>query len=152
MNTLFYLIVIPIVVYLTVRKLDVRYKVSGNRGLLIVACVLFGASLSLPSPQIDGQNTQFLTHLLGGGVFTGLLWLYFEPVRKQQRWYIELLHLFIIVSTLGVLNELYELFAYEIHIKSEPVTDTSWDLLANTLGVILFYGCYRTIKYFQRKK
>ena len=85
-------------------------------------------------------------------MFTGLLWLYFEPVRKQQRWYIELLHLFIIVSTLGVLNELYELFAYEIHIKSEPVTDTSWDLLANTLGVILFYGCYRTIKYFQRKK
>lgn len=152
MYMLFYLVVIPVIVYVIVRKLDARHNVSGNTQLLIAACILFGASLFIPSPQIHGQDTQFLTHLFGGGVFTGLLWLYFKPVFKHRRWYIELLHLFVIVSALGVLNELYELLAHEIHIKSEPIIDTSWDLLANTLGIILFYGCYRTIKYIQRKK
>lgn len=147
---LIYLVVIPLIVYIVVRKLDTRLHVEGNRPLLIVACVLFVVSIFLPSPLIGGEDTEFLTHLLGGGVFVGLLWLYFQSIMKKRLWYIELLQLFALVSTLGVLNELFELFMHEVGITSEPLTDTSWDLLANTLGILLFYAGYQAIKYGKR--
>lgn len=147
MTILIYLLFIPLIVYIVARYLDVRYKVGGNQLLLAVACVLFGLSILLPSPAINGEDTEFVTHLLGGGIFTGLLWLYFKPVIKPQRWYGELFQILVLVSLLGVGNELFELLMHSLGITSEPLTDTSWDLLANTLGVFLFYACYRLTKY-----
>ena len=46
------------------------------RWLLYVACVLFFISWYLPSPLIEGRDTSFTTHFVGGGLFTGLLWVY----------------------------------------------------------------------------
>ena len=46
------------------------------RWLLYLACVLFFISWYLPSPLIDGRDTSFTTHFVGGGLFTGLLWIY----------------------------------------------------------------------------
>lgn len=144
-----YLVVIPLIVYVAIRKLDAHYKVGGNKILLMAACVLFGASILLPSPRIGGEDTEFFTHLFGGGVFTGLLWLYFLPRIKRRVWYIELLHLFTLVSVLGVLNELFELLTHSLGLNPKSLSDTSWDLLANALGVALFYGVYRTMKLFK---
>lgn len=146
MDKLIYLVVIPIAVYGVVRWLDKRYAVNGNHALLITACVLFSVSLFLPSPIIDGEDTEFFTHLLGGGVFSGLLWLYFLSHIKPHRWYVELLHLFVLVSVLGVANELFELLTYALGFNPKSLSDTSWDLLANTLGVFLFYGGYKIWK------
>lgn len=150
MSILIYLFVIPVLVYLVVSVLDRRYRVNGNRFTLIATCVLFGLSLFLPSPIIDGEDTEFFTHLIGGGVFTGLLWLYFRAIIKPRVWYIELLHLFVLVSVLGVVNELFELLTYSIGINTKPLTDTTWDLFANTTGILLFYVVYRSIKYGKR--
>jgi hypothetical protein len=146
MNTLFYCLILPIIIYAVVRKLDAKYRIGGNRALLLAACVLFGVSIFLPSPLIHGQETQFWTHFLGGGVFMGLLWLYFRQWLKPRPWYVELAILYVATSALGVLNELYELFAHEIGWNPTPVTDTSWDLAANTLGILVFYGCFRLAK------
>jgi len=146
MDKFVYLIAIPVVVYSVVRWLDNRYKVGGNRALLIATCALFSASLFLPSPIIDGEDTEFLTHLFGGGVFTGLLWLYFRPLLRPRVWYVELAHLFVLVSVLGVANELFELLTHVLRFNPKSITDTSWDLLANTLGVILFYSGYKIWK------
>lgn len=146
-----YMAVLPIVIYIVVRMLDAKYRVNGSKLLLVGACLLFSLSLIIPSPKIHGQDTQFLTHLLGGGVFTGLIWLYFKPLMKNMAWYRELLYLYALVSGLGVLNELYELFSYEVlGQKQFPLTDTSWDLFANTLGMLLFYAVYRGGKYVKR--
>ena len=46
------------------------------RWILYVACLLFFISWYLPSPLIDGQDTSFTTHFVGGGLFTGLFWVY----------------------------------------------------------------------------
>lgn len=150
MDMLIYPIAIPVIVYVSVRYIDTRYKVRGNKWLLMAACLLFSSSLWLPSPVIDGEDTEFFTHLFGGGVFTGLLWLYFRSAIKQRRWYIELFHLFTIVSVLGVCNELFELLTHTLGLSPKSLGDTSWDLLANTLGVILFYVCYLATKYGKR--
>lgn len=147
MDSLIYLIGIPAAVYFTVRWFDARYKVGGSRWLLIAACTLFSASLFLPSPIIDGEDTEFFTHFFGGGVFTGLLWLYFAPYIRKQLWQNEFLQLFTLVSVLGVLNELFELLTHTLGLNPKSLSDTSWDLLANTLGVLLFYVVYRAIKY-----
>jgi hypothetical protein len=139
-----YVVVIPILVYVLGTKISHRYKLQSNKLLLAGAALLFSISLFIPSPLIHGRDTQFLTHVFGGGVFMGLICLYFRPlVTRDLRWYEELILLFMFTCTFGVINELYELFAFESGISSQSVTDTSWDLLANTLGVLLFFGIYK---------
>ena len=133
--------------YVVVRWLYKRYQVNGSRLLLATACFLFGVSIFLPSPYIDGESTEFLTHVFGGGVFCGLLWLYFQPQIHAQEWRKEVVALFVLVSALGVVNELFELVMHVLGFNPKSIADTSWDLLANTIGVFLFYAAYRTIKY-----
>lgn len=115
--------------------------------LLIIACLLYFISWYLPSPLIEGRNTAFTTHVVGGGLFSGVLWLY---VKQQLRWrstiLSEFITLFACVSALGVLNELAEFALVEFGIIRELVlTDTSWDLVANTLGVLIFWAAYMLI-------
>ncbi len=106
---------------------------------LILACFLFFISWYLPSPDIQGQYTAATTHFVGGGVFSGFLWLY---LKQQLRWkaslLIELASLFCVVSALGVTMELVELTAVEAGLFNLPLTDTSWDLLMNSLGAGAF--------------
>lgn len=51
------------------------------------------------------------------------------------------------VSSLGVINELYELLALHLGIYHESLDDTSWDLLANTVGALTFFVLYRVMKW-----
>jgi hypothetical protein len=146
MNTFIYAVLIPVAIYIVASKLATHFDIKNQRLLLVLACVLFGASIFFPSPPIYGEQTEFFTHFFGGGVFMGLIWLYFKPLFKAATWYYELAWLYVLTSALGVLNELYELFIYVVGLNTKPVTDTSWDLLANTLGVLAFYGCYRLAK------
>jgi len=144
-NTILYAAVIPAAVYMIVRRLDAWLKIGGSKLLLAISCLVFTLAVFVPSPRIHGDETQFFTHVLGG-IFVGLLWQYFRPLTKKMSWQREIIYLFAVVSALGVLNELYELFAYEVGFSDVPVTDTSWDLLANTLGVSLYYAAYQIQK------
>jgi len=148
----FYMIVIPVAVYLIASAINRHYKVRKSTLWLAVAAVLFSASLFLPSPQIQGIDTEFWTHFFGGGFFMGILYIYFRPLllrlfqTKELRWYHDLVLLFMFTSALGVVNELYELFAQQVGIHDESLEDTPWDLLANTLGLVVFYGVFRSAK------
>jgi len=111
--------------------------------LLFAACLIMFVSWSLPSPLIYGQQTQFTTHFVGGGLFTGLLWLYIKLVKHWHApWWLEAGSLFALVCTLGVTNELFEVVLYVTGHMPEGITDTSWDLLANTLGALTLYLVY----------
>lgn len=115
-----------------------------RNGLLLVACFCFFISWYLPSPLIHGINTQFTTHLVGGGIFSGLLWLYIQkPLHWNVSWLHELMAVFALVSSLGVLNELFELATVEAHLARLSGADTWWDLLANTFGALLVWLLYR---------
>lgn len=113
------------------------------RWLLYAACILFFISWYLPSPLIDGQDTSFVTHFVGGGVFTALLWVY---LKKAFRWrthrVAEVASLFALVSALGAVNELAELYMVQTGIATILLDDTSWDIFANTVGAAAAYLVY----------
>lgn len=136
-------IIVPILVYVVapyVVKLRGGDPARGRR-LLIIACLVFFVSWYLPSPLIDGEDTSFTTHFMGGGIFTGLLWLYLKRALVwKDVWWVEMLSLFALVSMLGCVNELFELLTVRIGISSIPLDDTNWDILANTLGSLVVYG------------
>ena len=116
------------------------------RWLLYLACGLFFVSWYLPSPLIHGQDTSFTTHLVGGGMFTGCLWLYLGyTYRLRMAWATQLASLFMMVSALGCLNELGELLAVELGLVHLTLTDTSWDIAANSLGALIVWVFYTTL-------
>lgn len=115
-----------------------------NRAILYAACLLFFVSWYLPSPLIDGRDTSFVTHFIGGGVFSALLWVYIartKSLRLPLAW--ELAVVFALVSALGALNELFELLLVRTNVASITLTDTSWDILANTLGALTAFALYK---------
>ncbi len=119
----------------------------GSSQFLLIAVLLYSVSWFLPSPLIGGINTAFSTHLMGGGMFSGFLWLYFKKnLQWQGGWMVELVSLFGFVSTLGVLNELAEFALVQLGLIRLSAIDTWWDLLANTLGALLFWVSYRLVR------
>lgn len=135
-------VVVPLCVYLVAEKLLGSHP--KERWLLLTACSLFFISYFLPSPLVHGQHTQYMTHLVGGGVFSGFLWLYIVRVKG---WELSLLQevasLFVLVCTLGVANELFEVVLYWSGHMPAGVSDTSWDLVANTTGALACFVAYK---------
>lgn len=151
MNMFIYVVVIPVLVCVGGWMIARHRHLRSHPLLLVLAALLFSVSMFLPSPLIHGGETQFLTHFFGGGIFIGLLCLYFWPlIHRELKWYEELAILFVLVSAFGVLNELYELFVEETGFADQPIWDTSWDLLANTLGAGTFFVVYKAINIAKR--
>lgn len=141
-------VVVPLVIALGLpRLLATRAAMKRqNRAILYAACLLFFVSWYLPSPLIDGKDTSFITHFVGGGVFSALLWVYVaraKSIRLSLAW--ELVAAFALVSSLGAINELFELLLVRLGIASITLTDTSWDILANTLGALAAFALYKII-------
>lgn len=137
---------VPLAILLLTPRVLARhgYSDKGKRWLLALACGLFFASWYLPSPLVDGQDMSLVTHLVGGGIFSGLLWLYLMGAMKLKlSWWGELLGLLALVSALGVTNELFELALVRSGLATILITDTSWDLLANTIGALAVFVVYR---------
>ena len=148
-------IIVPISIYLSAPFLLARITKRPARlnGLLLFGCILFFASWYLPSPLIQGKDTALTTHLVGGGIFSGILWLY---IKENLDWkssnLVEFISLYAFTSTLGVLNELFELVIVILGISRLSLTDTSWDLAANTLGMLLFWIAYKLVTPIVRSK
>ena len=135
-------VAVPLTFLLVLPRVLKKYTQNEKqyRLLLYVACALFFISWYLPSPLIDGQDTSFVTHFVGGGMFTGVLWLYVRySLQLKLRWFMDAAILFALVSALGSINELFELFLVQAHLARILITDTSWDILANTLGALLVF-------------
>lgn len=149
-------IFVPIVTYILLTQMPPfrLYKGRVNyRPLVAIAGFLFFISWYIPSPLIEGRDTSFMTHVLGGGIFSGFIWLYLVKTLQWRPKNIvtEAVSLYAFVSALGVLNELAELFLVKSGIVRLSLTDTSWDLVANTLGAFIFYLAYRMIRLFNAK-
>ncbi len=105
------------------------------RWLLYLACMLFFISWYLPSPLIEGRDTSFTTHFVGGGLFTGLVWVYLVlATRWRAHRLVMAFSVFALVSALGCVNELAELLMVKVGLARITLDDTNWDILANTLG------------------
>ena len=116
---------------------------EGPRWLLYLACGLFVVSWFLPSPLIEGRDTNFTTHFVGGGMFTGVVWYYLKlSLGWRGHWAIEAFSLFALVSALGCVNELFELVVVKTGLARISLDDTNWDIVANSSGALLVYVGY----------
>lgn len=89
-----------------------------------------------------------MTHFVGGGVFSAFLWHYIKRARRLKLSLIyDLGGLFALVSTLGAINELFELMLVQLQIANILISDTSWDILANSLGALTGYSIISLILY-----
>jgi hypothetical protein len=114
-----------------------------SRYLLVFGVIVLVICILLPSPHIEGQDTGSLKHF-GGGLFCGFLWLFlYRNAGLRLTPLVEFLSLYALVSMLGVAVELVELVGTRTHVLTGSTTDTSWDLLANTLGATTFWLLYR---------
>ncbi len=144
-NAIILSVTIPVLILTLVPRVVKHFGGEPKRYMpwLYAACVLYMISWWLPSPLIEGRDTSFTTHFLGGGVFTGLLWYYLkQSLGWKAHWLLEAFSLFALVSALGVANELLEIVLYVFHDMPNGISDTSWDLLANTFGALAFYLVY----------
>lgn len=72
---------VPLVLYfglpLLLKRLGARQSMQpAVRWWLLAATSIYLVSWWLPSPLIDGVDTSFTTHFVGGGVFCGVLGVY----------------------------------------------------------------------------
>lgn len=138
-------VLIPTLVYFIASAVITHFTGEPKKYLpwLFAGMALYVVSWWLPSPLIEGKDTNFSTHFVGGGLFTGFVWYYVKmSLQWKMHWLLEAFSLFALVSALGVANELFEIVLYTFGAMSHGITDTSWDLLANTLGALTFYGLY----------
>ncbi len=140
-------VAIPILGIVILPRLLPRHTEPRYRWLLYVAGLLFFVAWYLPSPLIDGQDTSLVTHFVGGGVYTGLIWMYLkQSLQLKSHWLLEAFSLFGLVSVLGCVNELAELLMVRTGIAKILLSDTNWDILANTIGAFVVFGSYSMFK------
>ena len=113
------------------------YRRHGRWLVVMVAAQLVASALSY---RFGGVLGNALLHGLGGGVAAALLFTYlvgtFEVAWSVR---VQAVGLFILVSTLGVLNELgeYVVELFHLAVYSEDTHDTWRDFTANTVGAAL---------------
>lgn len=126
-------------------------KTVRRDAVFFAALGIYFISWYIPSPLIDGMDTSFSTHFIGGGIFSGLMWLWAKrQLGWKPAWMLEVLGIYAFVSTLGVANELFELAVAQFGILRITSVDTWWDLLANTLGASVFWVGYRIARKFRK--
>ena len=119
-----------------------------HSGWLGANVILGFSALALSTIDSDGIGNVLL-HGIGGGMATACTYEYFKAnLRLKINWRLDFVGLFFLVSTFGVLNEMYE-FAADIAGVGGPYSidrfDTWRDFYANTAGAVIVWLIVRFI-------
>ncbi len=105
-----------------------------------LAAFMFFSSFFLPEMFVVSETATFQQHFVGGGVFTACLFVYLKKLLGLRIGVVLSVGLlFMTVSAFGAVNELLELALVKMNLSSIDISDTSWDLLANTSGAAAGY-------------
>jgi hypothetical protein len=131
----------------------IKWELNSNVSLKkhwkwIAGAITFQLLAELISANFSDQFIgNILLHTIGGGVTSSCLFFYLiRTFTIKVNWRLELGMLFLAISALGVLNELWE-FSFELlHLGkySFDTHDTWRDLASNTFGGILSWGIIHT--------
>jgi hypothetical protein len=99
-----------------------------------VSVALWAVSWRLPDPSFSETHT-FTQHLVGGGAACAVLARYLTDNLPLRPVVFRIGLAFVVSAVFGVLNELGELVA-DLVGEFGLTGDTSWDLLANTMGAL----------------
>lgn len=136
---------IPIWAPAILRRLGIAVT-AGPAWLPVLAAICFAAGLWLPDIHISRETDTFQEHFISGGLYTALLYVYLTRLLGlRKHWIVMILGLFAWTSALGTLNELVEFTITKLHITDINISDTSWDLAANTLGSLAGYTLLRIL-------
>lgn len=139
-------ITLPLSMPVIAKRFGVRLH-AAPLWLPALAAAAYIIGILLPDIHISHETNSFQEHFISGGFYTALLYLYFSKLLGWQRhWLVALIGLYAWTSSLGVLNELVEFIVTKLNLTHIDITDTSWDLLANTLGSLLCYLLYKLIE------
>lgn len=112
--------------------------------LPVLAAIVYFSAGFLPDIHISHETNSFQEHFVGGGLYTAILFLYFTKLFSwRKHWLIMLLALFAWTSALGTANELLEFTLVKLNITQIDISDTSWDLVANTAGMLTGFIIWR---------
>lgn len=116
----------------------------------IFAAFIFLAAPFFPDIGLFSETDTFQWHFTGGA-FTALLYIYLTRlIGWRPHWGVALIALFAWTSALGVINELFEFALTKSNILHIDISDTSWDLVANTSGSFTVYVLYALARIFKR--
>lgn len=120
---------------------------------ILAACVFF-FSFFVPDIHISNETETFQQHFIGGGIFCTLMFFYLAGVLNiKYNFLLGIIYVFIFTSALGIANELLEFSLLKLGIFEIKMTDTSWDLVANTSGAISsFIILFFPYNFFLRKQ
>jgi hypothetical protein len=125
---------------------------SAPAWLPLLAAVVYACAPFLPDIHISHETNTFQEHFTGG-VYTALLYIYFTRLAGwKPRWWLLLLALFAWTSTLGTVNELVEFALVKLNVTGIDISDTSWDLVANTTGMLVTFIIWRLIARIRNKR
>ncbi len=137
-------------VFVTAASRRLGYKQS--LVYLAPAAALWAMGFALPEFWIAGGATDtFGLHTIGGVVAAILFWYVARAYRLRfPLWWQEPLCLYLFVSGLGVLNELFEFTMFRAGFLADKGGDTWWDLTANTLGALLAFAAMLVLRRISR--
>ena len=116
--------------------------------ILILMPLLFVISRYLPAFETVFNNKTFVQHMVGGGFVSALYYIYIKQAFKLKTTVLfDFIFSFLIVSTLGSLNELLEYFVTYLNIYRVDGSDVWSDIYANSLGAIIGIIVYRIVRY-----
>lgn len=122
----------------------VGVRVESTRSPLpYLASALFLVAFLIPDIHISNETNTFQQHFVGGGLYSLCLYLYFKQAFKWRfTGPLEIIVLFAWTSAFGVANELLEFSLVKLQFVSMNLTDSDWDLVANSLGALVGYLVY----------
>lgn len=123
---------VPLVSHVTIRR---HYD-----WLPIAAAVCYAVAWFIPDIHISDETRTFQQHFVGGGMYCAFLYVYLKQLLGWRLPFVaSLIVLFAWVSAFGVANELVEFTLTKLQFAHIGLTDTDWDLVANTLGAFAGY-------------
>jgi glycopeptide antibiotics resistance protein len=148
-----------VIIFILAASAWLRWEIRKNVSLSrywkwIAAAIAFQLSAQIISNRMSDQFLgNILLHMIGGGITSTCLFFYMiRTFDVKINWRLQLALLFMFVSALGVLNELWE-FSFELlHLGkySFDTHDTWRDLASNTFGSLLAWVVIRVVLYARR--
>ena len=99
-----------------------------------ISVLLFVVAWRLPNPDLAGTST-FTQHAVGGGAACAVLGIYIALNTGLRSSLLRIGLAYAVAASMGTANELLEL-GYDQLQGTTMSADTSWDLLANSIGAV----------------
>jgi|GEM_PF-3460142 len=151
------LLVVPWVVTRVLRTDEsVQFPYWPNVGWLAGTAIAWYWSIQLPNAPISHETGSTTVHFVGGALVGPMLFAYFVQaydIKRPPKVWMRYLMLFAAVGgVLGVSNEILEFALTKSGIAVIDISDTSWDIVENCVGLTVTFLVAEICSYWPARK